>query len=161
MIQDINNNQRNTLVRKWIRENGAATFDFSGKSAILNDGLLFSIESQLKELPALNIKCKEQIGEHFDWKNHDIILTDGLIWNIEKEIKRLNKVKEVRPTSMRGIYQIQLTKHKYKTECYKCRIWFRELHNLIKYFQGMEKLLNTLGYDTGNKKNDILPYPKG
>ena len=152
MTQSIDNNQRNTLVRKWVRENGAATFDFSGKSAILNDGLLFSIESQLKELPALNIRCEEQIGESWDWKNQDIILTDGIIFSIEKEIKRLNKVKEVRPTSQRGIYQIQLTKHKYKTECYKCRIWFRELHNLIKYFQRMEKLLHDLGYDTGSEK---------
>jgi hypothetical protein len=151
MTQDIDNNQRNTLVRKWIRENGAATFDFFGKSAILNDGLLFSIESQLKELPALNIRCKEQIGEHFDFQQHDIILTDGIIWNIEKEIKRLNKVKEVKPTSQRGIYQIQLTKHKYKTECYKCRIWFEELDNLILYFQNMKKLLNQLGYHTSRK----------
>lgn len=144
-------NNRNTLVRKWIRENGAATFDFTGKGVILNDGLLFSIENQLKELPALNIRCNGQNGEHFDFKNHDIILTDGVIFNIEKEIKKLNKVKEVKPTSERGIYQIKLTKQKYKTECYKCRIWFEELDNLVLYFQSMQKLLHELGYDTGRK----------
>ena len=151
MMQKINNSQKNSLVRKWVRENGAASFDFPGKSTILNDGLLFSIESQLKELPALSVRCKESVGEFFDWKNKDVVLTDGVIWNIEKEIKRLNKVKEVRPTSQRGVYQIQLTKNKYKTECYKCRIWFEEIDNLILYFQSMRKLLNDLGYKTGRE----------
>lgn len=152
----IKNNQRNTLVRKWIRENGAATFDFNNKgSVILNDGLLFSIENKLQELPALKVRCNGQNGEHFDFKNHDIILTDGVLFNIEKEIKRLNKVKEVKPTFTRGLYQIELTKHKYKTECYKCRIWFEEIDELISYFQGMKKLLNQLGYNTGRKHEKL------
>jgi hypothetical protein len=146
------NNQRNTLVRKWIRENGAVTFDFNNKGVILNDGLLFSIENKLQELPALKIKCNGQNGEHFDFKNKDIILTDGVLFSIEKEIKRLNKVKEVKPTFTKGLYQVELTKQKYKTECYKCRIWFEELDEVIAYFQGMKKLLNQLGYSTSRKK---------
>ena len=147
------NNQRNTLVRKWIRENGAASFDFNNKGVILNDGLLFSIETELKELPALRIKNNgiKGEGEYFDFKNQDIVLTDGVLFTIEKEIKRLNKVKEVKPTFTRGIYQVELTKQKFKTECYKCRIWFGELSSLIDYFQSMEKMLHDLGYDTGRK----------
>lgn len=148
------NSQRNIIVRKWIRENGAAGFDFNNKSIILNDGLLFAIENQLKELPALKLRCDEHehSGEHFDFKNQDIILTDGVLFSIQKEIKRLNKVKDVKRTSTRGIYQVELTKQKYKTECYKCRIWFGELCSIISYFQSMEKMLNNLGYDTGRKK---------
>jgi hypothetical protein len=148
----IKNNQRNTLVRKWIRENGAANFDFNNSQITLNDGLLFSIESKLEELPALKVRCNGQNGEHFDFKNKDILLSNGVLFTIEKEIKRLNKVKDVKRTSTRGIYQVELTKQKFKTECYKCRIWFGELCSLISYFQGMEKLLHDLGYDTGRKK---------
>jgi hypothetical protein len=147
-----NNSEKNSLVRKWIRENGAATFDFTGNKIILNDGLLFSIESQMKELPALNILCKNKNAEQFDFLHKDIVLTDGVLFSIEKEIKRLNKVKDVKATSERGIYQIQLSKHKYKTECYKCRIWFEEIDNMIEYFQSMRDLLNKLGYNTSRKK---------
>jgi hypothetical protein len=147
-----NQNQRNTVVRKWVRENGAATFNFNDKQLIINDGLLFSIESKLKELPALNIKCN-QPGEHFDFAANDIVLTQGALFFIEKEIKKLNKIKDVKSTSTRGIYQVQLSKHKYKTECYKCRIWFRELCSMITYFKSMEEMLNGLGYDTGRKTN--------
>jgi hypothetical protein len=143
-------NDRNALVRKWIRENGAATFDFKNKGIELNDGLLFSIENQTRELPALSIKCD---GEKFDWKNKDIVLTDGALFSIEKEITKLNKVKDVKSTSIRGIYHIELSKKKYVTECYKCRIWFRELCSTIAYFQSMENLLYDLGYDTG-REND-------
>jgi hypothetical protein len=150
------NNLRNALVRKWIRENGAATFDFNNKGVILNDGLLFSIENQLQELPALKVKCNGKNGEHFDFKNKDIVLTDGVLFTIEKEIKRLNKVKDVKPTFTRGIYQVELTKQKYKTECYKCRIWFEELDSVISYFQGMKKLLNQLGYNTSRKKMVVM-----
>ena len=149
------NNQRNTLVRKWIRENGAATYNFNNNQVVLNDGLLFSIESQLKELPALKIKCDGQNGEHFNFQQHDIILTDSIIFSIEKEIKKLNKVKDVKPTFTRGIYQVELSKQKYKTECYKCRIWFEELDSLIEYFQSMRKLLHDLGYSTSRKKVKI------
>lgn len=149
------NNQRNSLVRKWIRENGAATFDFNNKGVILNDGLLFSIENQLKDMPALKIKCNGQNGEHFDFKNKDIVLTDGVLFSIEKEIKRLNKVKDVKPTFTKGLYQVELTKQKFKTECYKCRIWFEELDEVIAYFQGMKKLLNQLGYNTSRKKVNL------
>jgi len=147
-----NKKNRNVLVRRWIRENGAATFDFKNKGIELNDGLLFSIENQIRELPALSIKCD---GENFDWKNKDLVLTDGALFSIEKEITKLNKVKDVKSTSIRGIYHIELSKKKYMTECYKCRIWFRELCSTIAYFQSMEKLLNDLGYDTGrdNGKN--------
>lgn len=145
------NNERNALVRKWIRENGAATFDFKNNGIVLDDGLLFAIENQLKELPALKVRCSENIKEHFDFQKHDIVLTDGLLFFIEKEIKRLNKVKDVKRTSTRGVYQVELTKQKYKTECYKCRIWFGELCSLISYFQSMEKLLYDLGFDTGRE----------
>jgi hypothetical protein len=144
------NNEKNKLVRKWIRENGAANFDFHNKNIILNDGLLFSIESKIKDIPALKV-C----GEEFDFKNKDIVLTDGILFNIEKEIQKLNKVKDTIPTFTRGIYQVQLTKRKYKTECYKCRIWFEELEELIAYFQSMKKLLNQLGYKTSHKKIDF------
>ena len=140
---------RTTRVRKWIKENGAATFDFDNKYAVLSDGLLLAIEKELKEYPAIALRSKSLNGEQIDFRNQDIILTDGALFSIEKEIKRLNKVKEVKSTSLRGIYQIQLTKQKYKTECYKCRIWFRELCSTIAYFQSMESLLNSLGYDTG------------
>lgn len=143
------NLERNKVIRKWIRENGAANFDFNNRGIILNDGLLFSIESQLKELPKLKM-CGN--GESFDLKNKDIVLTDGVIFTIEKEIKKLNKVKDVKPTFTKGIYQVELTKQKYKTECYKCRIWFEELDSVIEYFQSMKKLLNGLGYSTGRKK---------
>lgn len=149
------NSERNTSVRKWIRENGAATFDFNNKGVVLNDGLLFSIENQLQKLPALKIKCNGQNGEHFDFKNQDIVLTDGVLFSIEKEIKRLNKVKDVKPTFTRGIYRVELTKQKYKTECYKCRIWFEELDEVISYFQSMKKLLNQLGYNTSRKKVEV------
>lgn len=148
----VKNNQRNTLVRKWIRENGAASFDFNNKGVVLNDGLLFSIENELKELPALKVMCEANNGESFDFKNKDVILTDGVLFNIEKEIKKLNKIKDVKPTFTRGIYRVELTKHKYKTECYKCRIWFEEIDEVIAYFQGMKKLLNQLGYNTSRKK---------
>ena len=148
----IKNNIRNTLVRKWIRENGAATFDFSNKGVILNDGLLFSIESRINELPALKVMLNKNCGESFDFKNKDVILTDGVLFNIEKEIKRLNKIKDVKPTSTRGIYQVELTEQKFKTECFKCRIWFEEIEEVISYFKGMKKLLNQLGYNTSHKK---------
>jgi hypothetical protein len=144
--------ERNKAVRKWIRENGAVTFDFKNHGVVLDDGLLFAIENQLQELPALKIKCDEHIGEHFDFQKHDIVLTDGVLFSIEKEMKKLNKVKDVKPTFTRGIYQVELTKQKYKTECYKCRIWFEELDDVITYFQSMKKLLNQLGYSTGRKK---------
>jgi len=153
--------QKNTLVRKWIRENGAAVFDFNRECAILDDGLLFSIESKLKELPALNVKCKGQYnGQHFDFKNHDIVLTDGFLFYIEKQVEKLNKVKNVRRTSIRDIFQVELSKRKYKTECYKCRIWFEELNSMILYFKSMKKLLNELGYQTSRKpKKDEKKQP--
>lgn len=144
------NLERNKVVRKWIRENGAANFDFNNRGIVLNDGLLFSIETQLRDLPKLKM-CID--GEEFDFKNKDIVLTDGVLFSIEKEIKRLNKVKDVKPTFTKGIYQVELTKQKYKTECYKCRIWFEELDSLIEYFQSMKKLLNKLGYPTGRNHN--------
>ena len=144
-----NYSRKTSIVRKWIKENGAANFNFENKYAVLSDGLLLSIENELKEYPAISIRSKSLNGEQIDFRNQDIILTDGALFSIEKEIKRLNKVKDVKSTSIRGIYQVQLTKQKYKTECYKCRIWFRELCSTIAYFQSMENLLNSLGYDTG------------
>lgn len=144
----ISNKEKNKVVRKWTRENGAASFDFDGKKIALNDGLLFSIESQVKEFPLLKCKCK---AEDFDFKNQDILLTDGIIFSIEKEIQKLSKIKDAIPTFTKGVYKVELTKRKYKTECYRCRIWFEELDSLIEYFQSMKKLLNELGYSTGRK----------
>jgi len=158
----MNNKEKNRIVRKWTRENGAAIFDFEGKSIVMNDGLFFSIESQIKDLHALSIKSN---AEEFDFKNRDIILTDGIIFNIEKEIQKLNKVKEAIPTFTKGVYQVKLSKKKYKTECYKCRIWFEELDKIIEYFQGMRQLLHQLDYKTSHKEVDFLndkkTYSKG
>lgn len=143
--------ERNKRVRKWIRENGAVNFDFNNRDIILEDGLLFAIESELKELPKMICNCE---SEGLDFKNKDIILSDGVIFKIEKEIQNLKKVKNLKPTFTKGIYQVELTKKKYKTECYKCRIWFEELDELIEYFQGMKKLLNELGYKTSRKNGE-------
>lgn len=101
-------------MRKWLRENGAASFDF---------------------------------------KNQDIILQDGLLFSIEKEIKQLRKVKNAKSTS-NGMIAVELTKKKFKTECYKCKIWFRELEDLLEYLTKMKKMLNQLGYKTKQEKNN-------
>lgn len=108
----MNNQERNKLVRKWIRENGAVKFDF---------------------------------------KNKDIILEDGLLFSVDKEIKKLPKIKATSPTSTQGLYKVDLTKVKYKTECYNCRIWFEELDSMLDYLTRMKELLNELGYKTDRK----------
>ena len=103
---------KNKLVRQWIREHGAVKFDF---------------------------------------KNQDIILQDGLLFSIDKEIKRLHKIKNAKPT-FDGRFAVELTKKKFKTECYQCKIWFQELEEMIGYLMDMKNLLNILGYITNHKK---------
>jgi hypothetical protein len=103
--------EKNKLVRQWIREHGAVKFDF---------------------------------------KEQDIILQDGLLFSIDKEIKKLHKIKRAKPT-FDGKFAVELTKQKFKTECYQCRIWFQELDSMIEYLKDMKKLLNTLGYSTEHK----------
>jgi hypothetical protein len=104
------NIEKNKLVRQWIRDHGAVKFDF---------------------------------------KDQDIILQDGLLFSIDKEIKNLRKIKRAKPTSD-GKFAVELTKQKFKTECYQCRIWFQELDEMIMYLQDMKKLLNNLGYLTNH-----------
>jgi len=104
---------KNKLVRQWIREHGAVKFDF---------------------------------------KEQDIILQDGLLFSINKEIKKLRKIKNAKPT-FDGKFAVELTKQKFKTECYECKIWFRELDSMIEYLKDMKKLLNTLGYSTQHSHN--------
>jgi hypothetical protein len=96
----------------------------------------------------MSLKKKKKIIKEWIDTNSNTTL-----FPIEKEITKLNKVKDVKSTSIRGIYHIELSKKKYVTECYKCRIWFRELCSTIAYFQSMENLLYDLGYDTG-REND-------
>jgi hypothetical protein len=63
-------NDRNALVRKWIRENGAATFDFKNNSITILDGLLFSIEHKFGNI------MEEDLCDYFDLKNQDVVLSD-------------------------------------------------------------------------------------
>lgn len=42
--------EKNKLVRQWIREHGAVKFDFKNQDIILQDGLLFSIDKEIKRL---------------------------------------------------------------------------------------------------------------
>ena len=107
------NYNRNKLVRQWIREHGAVKFDF---------------------------------------KNQDIILQDGLLFSIDKEIKKLHKIKNAKPT-FDGRFAVELTKKKFKTECYQCKIWFGELESMINYLNELKILLNKLGYSTIHKKD--------
>jgi len=108
------NEEKNKLVRQWIREHGAVKFDF---------------------------------------KNQDIILQDGLLFSIDKEIKKLHKIKRAKPT-FDGKFAVELTKKKFNTECYQCKIWFRELEEMILYLNDMKTLLNKLGYKTTHKKEE-------
>ena len=108
----MDNQERNKVVRKWIRENGAVKFDF---------------------------------------KNKDIILEDGLLFSVDKEIKKLPRIKAATPTTTTGLYKVDLTKVKYKTECYNCRIWFEELEEMLDYLNRLKMLLNSLGYKTTRK----------
>jgi len=144
-------NKKNMLIRQWVRKNGAATFDLNNKNVILDDGLIFAIENDLKDVSILKAQCNKIPAEKFDFKNKDVLLTDGILFSIEKEIKKLNKVKDIQLTSTRGVYKVELTKQKYKAECFKCRIWFEELESIIEYFKSMAVMLNSLGYNTGKK----------
>lgn len=106
--------EKNKIVRQWIRNHGAVKFDF---------------------------------------KNQDIILQDGLLFSIDKEIKNLHKIKRAKPT-FDGRFAVELTKKKFRTECYQCKIMFQELNDMIEYLKDMKKLLNQLGYETEYKKRE-------
>jgi len=46
-----NTKEKEKVVKKWIHDNGAATFDLEERDILLHDGGLFSVEKKVKHRP--------------------------------------------------------------------------------------------------------------
>lgn len=100
-------------------------------------------------------KWIEQNGAaSFDLKNRHIRLNDGGLFSIEKEIKMLPRfrMKKVKEGKHKGLMELVSVKgKKSKHSFYTAIIWFNELDETINYLRRMKKMLNRIGYKTGEK----------
>lgn len=75
---------RNKLVRKWIREHGAASFDFKNHDVIFGDGGLFSIDSKKKMVKRAKgfkkIKDSNMTEVVFTKKKYPITVYQASMW---------------------------------------------------------------------------------
>jgi hypothetical protein len=108
----------------------------------------------------MNLKQKQKIVDkwimnngaaNFNLKTRDILLYDGGLFSIEKETKYRPRSKLV-PYKKGGVIGSELKEikgPKVKYEEYKANLWFEELKETIRYLQRMERMLRSLGYNTG------------
>ena len=116
------------IADSWIKNHGAASFDFKNKDILLYDGGLFAIEKEVKIKPKQKVflgKLKET--------------------NINGKILKLRELKSI-PVRRNGKILEE------EQEYYKSIIWFEELDHTINYFKSMKRMLNKLGFKTNFKK---------
>ena len=94
-----------------------------------------------------------------DLKHRDIILNDGGLFSVSKEIKYLprHRLKEIKEGPHKGYSEfVHIKGKKVKYEFYSAIFWFEELHETILYLQSMERMLQSLGYNTNGKYSEEL-----
>jgi len=94
---------------------------------------------------------KRNGGASFDLDKRDIILYDGGLFAIEKEICYMPRTrwKEIEKGKLKGCSTLaQIKGKKVKYETYKAYLWTEELRETINYLRRMERMLNSIGYET-------------
>ncbi|MFA5993309.1 MAG: hypothetical protein WC796_06390 [Candidatus Pacearchaeota archaeon] len=88
----------------------------------------------------------------FDLKNKEIILHDGALLCICSKNVRRHKVTGYKNLP-NGYLEVLFSKNKpIKDKEYYADIWFEDVDELISYFKGLKRVLNSMGYKTGYKK---------
>ncbi len=114
--------EQERIAENWIKNHGAANFDFKNRNVILHDGGIFGISVETKTKPKTRIR--------FDKKHPDV-------WNGRKFYRIISA-----PIRKNGKFLLK------KENYYSAILWFEELDETISYFKSMAKMLRKLGFDT-------------
>lgn len=114
--------EQEKIAENWIKNHGAASFDFKNRDVILHDGGIFGVSVETKTKPKTRI--------WFD-KKHPAILNDHKCYNMI-----------FAPIKKNGKFVLE------KIDYYSATLWFEEIDETISYFKSMSRLLRKLGFDT-------------
>ena len=114
--------EQEKIAEKWIRNHGAASFDFKNRDILLGDGGIIVVNVETKTKPRTRI--------WFD-KMHPVML------NGHKCHRMLSA-----PIKKNGKFILE------KVDYYSVTLWFEELDETIAYFKSMSRMLRKLGFDT-------------
>ncbi len=88
----------------------------------------------------------------FNLEHRNIILYDGGLFSIEAKNIRTHKILGTKKLKD-GTHEVLFSKKRItKDKEYKATLWFEELDETINYLRRMKRMLNKLGYNTGEKK---------
>jgi hypothetical protein len=110
------------IAENWIKNHGAASFDFRNRDIILHDGGIFAVTTETKTKPRTRI--------WFNRKHPDTSNGHKCYRMISAPIKK------------NGKFILE------KVDYYSAILWFEELDETIAYFKSMARMLRKLGFNT-------------